>query len=117
MMLEMPTADALQRYLSLTTQQMKLTAANMANVDTPGYKTVGIDFQKEFSKALDSHGATQEAVAGEVSGMISRPDGNNVSNDREALTMAATQLQFRTGVELLRHQFSQMMDAIKSDMK
>ncbi len=116
-MLEMPAADALQRYLSLSTQQMKLTAANMANVDTPGYKTVGIDFAGEFSKALDAHGSPVEAEAGEVSDLIARPDGNNVSTDREAMTMAAAQLQFRVGVELLRHEFSGVMDAIKSDMK
>ncbi|SDF10189.1 flagellar hook-associated protein FlgK [Terriglobus roseus] len=36
-MLEMPTADALERYLTLTTQQMKLTATNMANQNTDGY--------------------------------------------------------------------------------
>lgn len=36
-MLEMPTADALERYLNLTTQQMKLTATNMANQNTDGY--------------------------------------------------------------------------------
>lgn len=116
-MLELPTADALTRYLSLTTQQMKLTAANMANVDTPGYKTVGIDFQGEFSKALDSHATAREGTAAEVGDLIARPDGNNVSADREAMTMAATQLQFRTGVQLLRNQFSTMMDAIKSDMR
>ncbi len=116
-MLEMPTADALQRYLSLSTQQMKLTAANMANIDTPGYKTVGIDFQNAFSMALDSRGMFQEGTPGEVSDLIARPDGNNVSTDREAMTMAAAQLQFRTGVELLRHQFSAIMEAIKSDMK
>ena len=116
-MLDMPTADALQRYLSLTTQQMKLTATNMANIDTPGYKTVGIDFAGEFSKALDSHALPQEGTAGEVSDLVARPDGNNVSTDREAMNMAAAQLQFRTGVELLRHQFSGIMDAIKSDMK
>ncbi len=34
-MLEMPSAEALSHYLSLATQQMKLTAANMANIDTP----------------------------------------------------------------------------------
>jgi flagellar basal-body rod protein FlgB len=116
-MLEMPTADALARYLSLSSQQMRLTASNMANVDTPGYKTAGIDFEGEFSRALDSHGPAQDADAGEVGGLISRPDGNNVSVDREAMTMAAAQLQFRTGVALLRGQYSTMMDAIKSDMR
>lgn len=117
-MLEMPTADALARYLTLTTQQMKLTAGNMANVDTPGYRTQGFDFQGEFAKAMGSHGdAADAASVSDVSGLTSRPDGNNVSMDREAMVMAATQLQFRTGVELLRHQYSQMMDAIKSDGK
>ena len=61
--------------------------------------------------------AQDAASAGEVGGLVSRPDGNNVSTDREAMTMAAAQLQFRTGVELLRHQYSQMMEAIKSDMR
>ena len=116
-MLEMPTADALARYLSLSTQQMKLTASNMANVDTPGYKTVGIDFEGEFARALDNRGPAQEGTAGEIGGLIARPDGNNVSVDRESMTMAATQLQFRTGIALLRGEFSQMMDAIKSDMR
>jgi flagellar basal-body rod protein FlgB len=116
-MLEMPTASAIERYLSLNTQQMKLTAANMANVDTPGYKTLGIDFQGEFAKALDSRTSDSSAGAevSTVAGLTSRPDGNNVSVDREAMTMATTQLQFRT--ELLKHQYSQVMDAIKSDMK
>jgi flagellar basal-body rod protein FlgB len=116
-MLEMPTADALARYLSLSSQQMRLTANNMANVDTPGYKTVGIDFEGEFSRALDGHGPAQDGVADQVGGLVSRPDGNNVSIDRESMTMAAAQLQFRMGVQLLKSQYSQMMDAIKSDMR
>ena len=116
-MLEMPTADSLARYLSLSTQQMRLTGANMANIDTPGYKTTGIDFQGEFSRALDTAGPAHDAVAGEVDGLVSRPDGNNVSVDRESMTMAAAQLQFRMGVQLLKGQYSQMMDAIKSDMR
>jgi flagellar basal-body rod protein FlgB len=35
------TSDALQKYLDLASNQMKLTAENMANVDTPGYSTSG----------------------------------------------------------------------------
>lgn len=113
-MVEMPAAEALGRYLSLATQQMKLTAANMANVDTPGYRTQGFDFQTEFARALNTGG---EPSVNDVDGLVSRPDGNNVSVDREAMQMAVTQLQFRTGVELLRHEYSSMMNAIKSDAR
>ena len=105
-------ADAIGRYLDLSTAQMKVTAANMANIDTPGYKTQGFDFEQAFSSALDS-GAGPQAVA--VDGLVARPDGNNVSLDRESLQMAKAQLQFRTGVELLKHQFTSVMDAIHAE--
>jgi len=34
-------SDMLGKFLDLTSDQMKLTAGNVANVDTPGYKTQG----------------------------------------------------------------------------
>lgn len=119
-MLNLPIADALTQYLDLQSQQMRATAANMANVDTPGYHTIGMNFQREFSQALDAHTGSEtasDATLSDVEGLISRPDGNNVSMDREAMQMAQTQLQFRTGVEMLKHEFQRMSDAIKSDGK
>jgi flagellar basal-body rod protein FlgB len=44
---------------------------------------------------------------------MQRPDGNNVSLDRESLLLAQTQLQFRLGVELLRQEFQEITTAIK----
>jgi flagellar basal-body rod protein FlgB len=114
--LTMGTSDALQKYLDLASDQMKLTAENMANVDTPGYKTQGFDFVKEFSQALNSSPSSQTAVdVADVSGLTARPDGNNVSMDREGMQLAKSQLQFRAGVSLLKSQYAEVMDAIKSD--
>src|ERR1700685_2673291 len=92
-------SDALGQYLDLTSRQMQLTAGNMANVDTPGYKTQGFDFEQEFGRQLnDSAGAAGleglEVSAREVGGLVARPDGNNVSMDREGLQLAKAQLQF-----------------------
>ena len=106
--------DALSRYLDLTADRLKLTAGNMANVDTPGYKTQGFDFEAEFSQALK--GAPGSAYGGpkvdEVGGLVARPDGNTVSIDRESMNLAKAQLQFRMGVSLLKEQFSQLLSAI-----
>ncbi|MBS1815900.1 MAG: flagellar biosynthesis protein FlgB [Acidobacteria bacterium] len=117
--LNMPMADALGRYLDLASQQMKVTAQNAANIDTPGYKTVGFDFGSEFQTALQRSGNVAPAAADvrEVDGLVSRPDGNNVSMDREAMNLAKAQLEFRTGVELLKHEYSRMMSALRSDGK
>ena len=111
-------SDALQRYLDLASDQMKLTAENMANVDTPGYKTQGFDFAGEFSRALNTSAASSPSVkASNVDGLTARPDGNNVSLEREGMQLAKSQLAFRTGVELLKREYSRVMDAIKADGK
>jgi flagellar basal-body rod protein FlgB len=93
----------------------------MANVDTPGYHTRDIDFQGELHKAMngvlgeseDSPEALQlTPVVQEVPGLMERPDGNNVSLDREGLLMSETQLQYQIGIQLIKHQFHQMLSAI-----
>jgi len=52
-----------------------------------------------------------------VDGLIARPDGNNVSMDREGLNLAEAQLRFKTGVTLLRQEYQRILDAIHSDSK
>jgi flagellar basal-body rod protein FlgB len=115
-------SEALGRYLDLTSQQMQATAGNMANVDTPGYKTQGFDFQQEFTQQLnDSAGAAglegMQAPMQDVDGLVARPDGNNVSMDREGLQLAKSQMQFKLGVQLMKSEFSTVMSAIHMDSK
>ena len=115
-------SDALGQYLDLTSRQMQLTASNMANVDTPGYKTQGFDFEQEFARQLDNPAGpvgleNAQVAAGDVDGLVARPDGNNVSMDREGLQLAKAQLQFKLGEQLLKHEFSSVMSAIHLDGK
>jgi len=112
--------EQLARYLDLAASQAKLTAANMANIDTPGYQAMGMDFNSEMSRALQSIEQTRSPMDVRVvpeEGLVSRPDGNNVSMDREGMNMAEAQLQFRAGVELLKRESARVMDAIHVDNK
>jgi flagellar basal-body rod protein FlgB len=118
--IETRLSDQLTRYLDLATSQAKLTAANMANIDTPGYRTVGMDFEAEMREAMDGVDqgkAPRQVRLKAVDGLIARPDGNNVSMDREGLNLAEAQLKFRTGVALLRQEYQRVMDAIHADSK
>lgn len=113
-------SDQLARYLDLASDQAKLTAANMANIDTPGYRAVGLDFTAEMQKALsgaDFGAAAPPVRVTQVEGLIARPDGNDVSMDREGLNLAEAQLKFKTGVALLRIEYQQVMDAIHAEGK
>ena len=113
-------SDQIARYLDLATSEAKLTAANMANIDTPGYRAVGMDFEAEMREAMtgvDQGRAPRPVRVKAVDGLIARPDGNNVSMDREGLNLAEAQLKFKTGVALLRQEYQRVMDAIHADSK
>jgi flagellar basal-body rod protein FlgB len=120
MNIETPLGDQLARYLDLAAGEVKLTTANMANIDTPGYRTVGMDFEAEMKEAMDgvNQGRSPRQVRVKaVDGLIARPDGNNVSMDRESLNLAEAQLKFKVGVALLRSENQRVMDAIHADGK
>jgi flagellar basal-body rod protein FlgB len=115
-----PLADQLSRYMDLAAAQLKATASNMANVDTPGFRTVGFDFEAEMKNALAGStfsGSDAMPQLQEVDGLLARPDGNNVSMDREGLVMAEAQLKFRAGVELAKREYTRVLDAIHADGK
>lgn len=103
-----PVAVSLERYMDLLSLRQKLVASNIANADTPGYKTRDIDFQREYQAVLN--GGTP--VASEVDGLETRNDGNNVSMDREARLLAENALRFQLASGLMRAQIRQVRSAI-----
>jgi flagellar basal-body rod protein FlgB len=120
MQIETQLGDQIARYLDLANSEAKLTAANMANIDTPGYKAVGMDFEAEMREALtdvEQGSAARPVRLKTVDGLVARPDGNNVSMDRESLNLAEAQLRFKTGIALLRQQNQLVLDAIHADSK
>lgn len=117
MFVDTRSAQELGSYLDLAVTAVKLTAQNMANVDTPGYEARGIDFEDEMRAALAGGSGVGSPRVVHEQGLISRPDGNNVSMDRESLNLAEEQLKFRTGVGLLQLQHQMLLNAIHADSK
>lgn len=102
-----------EQFLQLTTAREQTVADNMANVDTPGYHTKDVNFQQLLANAsngLDGAAASPRIV--EVSGLMERPDGNNVDIDRESMLLAKTQLEYQLGTQLVKDRFHQLMSAI-----
>jgi flagellar basal-body rod protein FlgB len=112
-LIESSSLHLVERFLDLAAYRQSLVASNIANLDTPGYHTRDIDFRGELQKAITAPGTTSKPVPSEVSGLMRRPDGNDVSIDREALALAQTQIQFRVGVELARHEFRMVSTAMQ----
>jgi flagellar basal-body rod protein FlgB len=122
-MTEDSTVAALTRFLDVDVARSKLIIANLANIDTPGYHTRDLDFHAEMNRAGSGawDGQTGELdytayapVARRVRGLVERPDGNNVSVEREGLLLAETQMKFNLGVQLLKDEFHTISQAINS---
>ena len=110
--------STLERFLSLTSDREQTIASNMANVDTPGYHTKDVNFKQALSMAsFEGGGPELTTTVSDVRGLLERPDGNNVSMDREGMQLAKAQLQFKLGVQLLKGEFSTVMSAINAESK
>ena len=104
-----PIAGNLEQYMTLLSTRQKLVTSNIANADTPGYKTKDIDFQTELENA--AAGNTPNVV--EVGGLTLKNDGNNVDLDREARLLGENALRFSIASNLLRSQLKIVRMAIQ----
>jgi flagellar basal-body rod protein FlgB len=108
--------DSLQGYLKVVSDREQMVTANMANVDTPGYHTKDVNFQTALRNAMsDGTGPHLEPIVQEVSGLPERPDGNNVSVDRESMLLSQSQLQYQLGVQLVKSELHTLYTAIKGE--
>ena len=104
----------LERYLDVTTMRQTLVTTNLANIDTPGYHARDVDFRGELARAMNGEDTSLTSpFVIPVRGLIARPDGNNVSVDRESLLLAEVQLQFKAATAVIRSQFAQLNTAIR----
>ena len=95
--------------MSLLSTRQKVVASNIANADTPGYKTQDVDFQS----ALHSAASGIQASATEVPGLRVKNDGNNVSLDRESRLLAENAMRFSIASNLLKSQIKTVRLAIE----
>jgi len=122
-MTETSMTKALGRFLDVDVARYKLVTTNLANIDTPGYHTRDLDFRAALRRAAAEDSgreggllvsSSSSPAAHPVRGLMERPDGNNVSVERESLLLAEAQMKFNLGVQLLKDQFHLISSAINS---
>ncbi len=109
-LIDTPLMQRLSRYLDTTACRSGIIATNIANIDTPGYHARDLDFRSQLTSLMSDSAQPAAPRVTEVAGLTERPDGNNVNMDREGLALGQVQLQFQTGIALMKaelHRFSQ----------
>jgi flagellar basal-body rod protein FlgB len=111
-----PVSGHLEHYLNLLSTRQKLVASNIANLDTPGYKTKDIDFNFEFISKMDAAAASDPTVF-EAGGQIVKNDGNDVTLDREMRMLSENAIRFSVATNLLKGRMQLLRTAIQEGGK
>lgn len=111
-LIDTPLMQRLSHFLDATAFRSGIIAGNIANLDTPGYHARDVDFRSQLTSLMSDNPQMATPRVTEIGGLTERPDGNNVNIDREGLALGQTQLQFQTGVALLKSEIHRLSQAI-----
>lgn len=127
-----PAIASLQRSLDVQSLRSELVAANLANVDTPGYKARDVDFtkvlateEKRLGGSLSMETSDPRHLSGNDGGSIPievqeddesnmRVDGNTVDQDKELQKLAEIQLLYEASVTAITRKFTLISDVINN---
>lgn len=113
----------MQKGLDFTWQRQKVITENIANSETPGYKSKYVTFEDELKKRVKSAKNGTLTQKNEIlnsnyrtnftNNESTKLDGNNVNVDEENVELVRTYLQYEYLSRLINDEFSKMNIAIK----
>lgn len=101
--------------LKVAEMRHQVLSQNLANVNTPGYHRLDLDFEAQLAEVM-SGGKSADSLAPKIvednSGSM-RADGNNVDMDKEVGQLGKNAMLYQMYTELLNSQFRSMQQAIE----
>ena len=115
MMIEDTTMSALHAALTGLSQRQRVTADNIANINTPGFLAGRTDFESALQSQLDS-GVTPTASGGTVARSLepTNTNGNNVNLDEEEQISSQTSLSYQLALNALDSKYSILRSSLKT---
>ncbi len=109
--------DLLQAGIQAESLQQQAISSNVANLNTPRYRTVEVVFEDALAKAMNADGTVRaDQFEPEIVESHSTPvkaDGNDVNLENEIGKMIENSLKHSTYIRLLRQKYNQVDLAIK----
>jgi flagellar basal-body rod protein FlgB len=111
---------ALDAALGAAGKRQEVLSNNLANVNTPGYKRLDVNFDETLSKAIDAtrsgeasddevFGGLLPQVQADKNAVAVRADGNSVDVDQEMSYLAENNIRYNALVQLSQSK----MDTLK----
>jgi flagellar basal-body rod protein FlgB len=108
------TMTALQSMLRGLSARQQAIADNMANLETPGYTAKQVQFEDSLRSALES-GDGSVAPVTVASTDPALPNGNNVSLEKETLSMQDTSLRYEMAIQAMTAKFQLLRTSISGN--
>jgi flagellar basal-body rod protein FlgB len=127
--------QTMDRGLSLASRRQTLIASNLANLDTPGYRTRDFSFEGAMKSALSGQtsptalktthpmhlqGSTSSSLPPSTDALqpnAERNDGNDVSLDRENMLLTRTQTTYQTASTFMQVELRKLYALIRDGSK
>ena len=109
------TSTALHAALSGLAQRQRVTADNIANIQTPGFLAGRVDFETSLRGAL-SNGEAPSINGGTVARSLepTNTNGNNVNLDQETITATETGLRYQLALNALDGKYNVLRTALRT---
>jgi flagellar basal-body rod protein FlgB len=107
------TMKALNTALDGLAERQRVTAQNVANVNTPGYLAKKVSFENALAKSVAA-GDGSAKLTSSRSLEPTKLDGNNVNLDTETLTNVETVLRYQFATRAVDHEFSMVRAALRT---
>lgn len=108
--------DLLAKLSDVTQLRQQVLAQNVANVNTPGYRRLDVQFEEvmaeQLSRRANSHTDSLRASVVEDEITPARLDGNNVEIDLEMMRLNKNTLLGNTYLQLLATKLAMMKRAV-----
>ncbi len=126
--------QTMDRALSLASKRQTLIASNLANLDTPGYRTQDFSFEGAMKAAVSgqnspptlrsthplhlqgSASSTLPASTDTLLPRAERNDGNDVSLDRENMLLARTQSSYQAASTFMQVELRKLYTTIRESV-
>ena len=118
----------LEKMMDSAALSQRVISANVANVSTPGYERIGVDFDHVLKRMVESDKTMKRTDPRHIPGynwhenikpeIVKIEDGywngvNNVNMDEEMVELAKVQLDFSIATRLMNLRFTRLRTAIR----
>jgi flagellar basal-body rod protein FlgB len=113
--------NLLEKMLDISAMKHKVIANNIANINTPGYKKMDVNFAEQLEKVLKDTSVNKFdnlqpkiVISKEETSKTARNDGNNVDMDKEVSSLVKNTLSYNIYTQLMAKKVEMVKFAIEN---